>query len=469
MRSDFLKDNSTDAASGARASESGEAHGPNSPMRRGSRWRAVLGALVVLPALAAVGIALAASPQVAEPAITSGPANPTNQTSASFTYTDSQAGVTLRCQLDSLGYTPCPAAGITYPGPLVAGNHAFRVQATSGTKVSTIAAYTWTIDTTPATMTQAFPANGGLYSSEKWSEGCSPAGICGKAKDAHAVQAVAVSIQAPSGKWWGGSSFDKATETFNGATLEAPGADTTGWTYPLAIPADGSYTVHVRATDGAGNTNTAATQLAGTFATDRTAPPRPTISSGPEEETGQTSATFVFGDSEEGATLLCSRDGAAYAACASPKTYSVVQGEHTVSIEARDHAGNVSAATSYSWIVVKGFTISGSLIGALAPGITRPLQLTISNPNNKALLLTSLHVSVETASTKAGCDGPTNLQITQSDASEAHPLSVPARGHVVLPAGSVTAPQVLMKDLATNQDACKGASFTFDYTGNGHS
>jgi hypothetical protein len=47
---------------------------------------------------------------------------------------------------------------------------------------------------------------------------------------------------------------------------------------------------------------------------------------------------------------------------------------------------------------------------------------------------------------------------------------VPAKGgKVTLPTGTVSAPQVLMKNLPTNQDACQGASFTFTYGGNGHS
>ncbi|HEY4896297.1 MAG TPA: hypothetical protein VII01_09420, partial [Solirubrobacteraceae bacterium] len=112
-------------------------------MRRRLTWRSALLVLAVVSALTAVGIALAAGPAVTAPTITSQPANPTNQTSASFKYTDSQAGVTFQCQLDGAGYKACPSSGITYAGPLADGSHTFKVQAVSGTKTSAAASYTW--------------------------------------------------------------------------------------------------------------------------------------------------------------------------------------------------------------------------------------------------------------------------------------------------------------------------------------
>jgi hypothetical protein len=60
--------------------------------------------------------------------------------------------------------------------------------------------------------------------------------------------------------------------------------------------------------------------------------------------------------------------------------------------------------------------------------------------------------------------------VTQSNASSSNTFTVPAKGgKASVPVGSVSAPQVLMKNLATNQDACKGAAFTFNYSGNAHS
>jgi hypothetical protein len=426
--------------------------------------------------LVAAGIALAATAASTAPTITSKPANPTNQTSAHFTYTAAQAGATFQCQLDGSGYAACPSSGITYAGPLAQGSHAFKVQAISGGKTSAAASYAWTIDTTPPTVSISFPANKHVYGESEWNKGCSAGpGLCGSATDQHGVSSVIVSIQQGSGNWWGGSSFNKSSEYFNATTLAAPAANSTGWRYPLSLPANGSYTVHLRATDGLGNTTAAASQLATTFTIDTT-PPTPSITSGPEKSTTATNATFVFGDSETGVTFLCRLDAGSFSGCKSPKSYTGLSvGAHTFYVEAVDGKGRLSAPASYAWTVAKKtieerqFTMTGTLSELLAPGISRPLPLTISNHNGVQILVTSLTVTVQTGSTKAGCDGPTNLTVTQSNASATNTLAIPAGGHVTLPSGTVSAPQVLMKDLASNQDACKGASYTLSYGGSAHS
>ena len=431
--------------------------------------RASLAVVVALAALTAWIALAAAANTVTEPTITSHPSDPTNQTSAHFTYGDSQAGVTFQCQLDGAGFTACPSAGITYSG-LEQGSHSFKVRAVSGTKTSSAALFKWTVDTTAPTASLTFPENGGIYGASNWR--CSAGvGICGKAKDAQGVAAVLVSVRQGSGNWWGGTSFDKTSETFNSASLESPGSGTTAWSYAFALPPGGTYTVHVRAVDEAGNTTPAGSQASATFTIKTSPPPAPTISSGPEQQTSAKSATFTFSDSQAGVTFLCAKDSHTFATCSSPKTYGTVgEGAHTFYVEARDSAGNTSTASSYSWSVIKGFAITGNLAGDLSPGVSQPLHLTITNPNSKAILVTSVHVSVQPGSTKAGCDGPANTQVTQSNVSESNALNVPAKGgKVTLPSGTVSAPEVLMKNLATNQDACKGASFTFTYSGNGHS
>ena len=91
------------------------------------------------------------------------------------------------------------------------------------------------------------------------------------------------------------------------------------------------------------------------------------------------------------------------------------------------------------------------------------------NPNSEPILVTSLTVTIQPGSSKAGCDGPRNLQVAASNVSEANPLAVPANGSVTLPTGGVSAPQVTMRNLSTNQDACKGALFSFAYSGSSHS
>jgi hypothetical protein len=233
----------------------------------------------------------------------------------------------------------------------------------------------------------------------------------------------------------------------------------------------GAHSFSVEARDAAGNTSSA---VSVSWTVDTIPPPKPTISGHPSDPSSSASATFTFGDREAGARFECRLDGASWTTCTSPATYNgLAAAEHHFRVRAFDAAGNRSDDVDFEWKVTqssgKAFTISGGFAGTLSPGRSGPLALTVTNPNSAAIVVTSLVVTIQPGSTKPGCDGPTNLQVTQSNVSATNTLSVPAGGHVTLPAGGVSAPQLLMRDLATSQDACKGAAFTFGYSGSAHS
>jgi hypothetical protein len=71
--------------------------------------------------------------------------SPTNSTAISFTFTDSQSGVTFQCSLDGSSFTACSSPK-SYSS-LGSGSHSFQVQAVSGGKASSSASYTWVVDT----------------------------------------------------------------------------------------------------------------------------------------------------------------------------------------------------------------------------------------------------------------------------------------------------------------------------------
>jgi len=80
--------------------------------------------------------------------ITSTPANPTNQASASFGFSDTEAGVSFLCQLDSAGFSACSSLK-SYSG-LSQGSHTFSVKAQDGAgNQSPAASFAWTVDFTP--------------------------------------------------------------------------------------------------------------------------------------------------------------------------------------------------------------------------------------------------------------------------------------------------------------------------------
>jgi hypothetical protein len=184
------------------------------------------------------------------------------------------------------------------------------------------------------------------------------------------------------------------------------------------------------------------------------------------------------------------------------------QGPHTFRVRARRRGGRPSAPASYAWTIeapaapgapvpsspspttpptsptspppsppnsppypVEGHGFSISTVGGggeLYPGgPPETIPLTLYNPNDEALEVTSLTVAV--SKSPAGCDAATNLRLTQSNVSAEQPLIVPANGSATLPAQGVSAPTVQLLELPSNQDACKGVSFTLRYSGSGHS
>src|SRR5688500_15595795 len=81
--------------------------------------------------------------------------------------------------------------------------------------------------------------------------------------------------------------------------------------------------------------------------------PQTTIDSGPAATTQSRSATLQFSSSESGSAFECSLDGAAFAACASPKEYTgLALGAHDVRVRAIDESGNVDQTpATRAWTV----------------------------------------------------------------------------------------------------------------------
>jgi len=398
----------------------------------------LLGVLIFLTIAAVAGYAIAA-PRGPTPSITSGPSGTTSATSARFVFSGAR-GDTFECTLDGAPFAACTSPK-SYSG-LSDGTHTFQLrERTRSGQVGDPVSRTWTVDTIapptpqivqhPPTYTNLTSATFGFTDAE--------AGVTWQCKvDGTAYRACANPVA------WSGMSSN----------------------------ADGWIVFYVIAVDAAGNTSHSATY---SWKIDQVAPPRPQLVQTPANPSASTSATFAFTDRETSATFECALDGAAYAACTSPKSYTgLAAGRHGFSVRAVDLAGNRSATADYSWRATPAttgqpFTISGGYGGLLYPGKTADLSLRVTNPNGEAIVVESLVVTIQPGSTKAGCDGPANLQITPSNVSAANPLTVPANGSVTLPSGAVSAPKVTIRNLATNQDACKGATFSFAYSGSSHS
>jgi hypothetical protein len=234
--------------------------------------------------------------------ITSGPSGPTSQTSATFTFTLSEVGLDVTCRLGGGAFAPC-ASPITYPGPLAPGAYTFEVQASDG--VSTASdTRSFTVDTAAPVVTIT-------------------SGPTGATSDATPTF---------------GFSVDDATAT---ATCWVDGGAPASCTspYTTATLADGPHTLHVRATDGAGNQGDASRA----FSVDTVAP-GVTITSGPAGVTADSTPTFTFASPDAGATFACRVDGGAWGACTSPHTTAALaDGDHAFEVQATDAAGNTSS------------------------------------------------------------------------------------------------------------------------------
>jgi hypothetical protein len=272
---------------------------------------------------------------VASAVIDSKPANPTNTTSAEFTYHSSPEGAEFECKLDLASFALCEHDGIEYPGPLTQGSHTFQVRAKNSQGTGSPASYTWTIDLTPPTASiNGKPANP--------SSGSSPAFTYGS---------------------------NEINSTFECSLAEEGGGDSfvscpsSGTTYPSL--ANGTYTFKVRATDKAGNQGSAAsyTWVVDNSLTDTT-PPETTIVSKPPDPSGDSNASFTYASNEPGSSFECTLDGSGFAPCAATGiAYTgLVDGAHTFQVRAIDTSSNVDPTPA-------GYSFSVALA---APVVTPP-------------------------------------------------------------------------------------------------
>jgi uncharacterized membrane protein len=137
-----------------------------------------------------------------------------------------------------------------------------------------------------------------------------------------------------------------------------------------------------------------------------------------------------------------------------------------------------TAAATLSVQPSADFSISGNAdTGKLAPGVSRPVDPLLANPNGKALSITSLSASITSLSASGPCPlsdfsvapasgglfpvrlaanaGPTALSTL---AQAAHPTWTNAQVRASLPT-------VSMLNRPANQNGCKNATLSYKYTG----
>jgi Ca2+-binding RTX toxin-like protein len=200
--------------------------------------------------------------------ITGMPADPSNDSTPTFSFSSTAAGSTFDYQLD--GNAVVPASGSETLGPLTDGTHSLQVWATDalGNTDPTPASYTWTIDTVaPDTSITAQPAD--------------PSNSSTASVDVTATET--------------GATFEYQLD--GGGFVAGNSGDVFG---PLA---DGLHTFEVRATDVSGNTDL--TPASYTWMID-TAPKQATASIVADPQNASQSILKVMGTSQDD-TLLVER------------------------------------------------------------------------------------------------------------------------------------------------------------------
>ena len=265
-------------------------------------------------------------PDVVAPdtSIDSGPATGPG-TSATFTFSASEASSTFACSLDGAAFAECSSPA-THSG-LAVGSHTFRVQATdaAGNTDATPAEQSWTVEPPPDTV----------------------------APDTSILEGptTPTSSTAAIFQFTGSDNVSPEPTLQFECALDGAAFAECASSYSLAGMTDGSHTFEVRAIDLAGNADP--TPAAYTWLVDLT-PPQTTIDSGPPASGPGTGASFAFSAGEAGSSFECSLDGAAFASCSSPSQLNgLAVGSHTFAVRATDALGNTDATpASFSWTVV---------------------------------------------------------------------------------------------------------------------
>jgi uncharacterized membrane protein len=147
---------------------------------------------------------------------------------------------------------------------------------------------------------------------------------------------------------------------------------------------------------------------------------------------------------------------------AKPGTYPI-----TVTGLAQIGSASVTRSTSVNLVVEakKPFSIYAPS-PQVAPGEEAPLDLLLSNPHNFPIHVHELAVALDPHATTSACDVRTNFAV--EPAADIFPLTLEAHESARLSDQGVDPedmPALQMRNLASNQDGCKGAEVYLQYSG----
>jgi putative glycosyl hydrolase/Big-like domain-containing protein len=248
--------------------------------------------------------------QPPEVAISSGPApgSTGSDPQATFGFATNDPSAKLECELDDGGFENCSSPFST--SHLPDGSHTFRVRATDKAQNTDLAARSWTVDTTPPTVTITSGPGAGSTSSNR-------SAAFGFASDEPDVSFGC--------RLLGSGVFRDCGSPFTASGL-----------------ADGAYTFQVKATDAAENTHVTSR----TWTVDGPADVSITGGLAFGAVSKDPTPSFVFSSLDAESSFSCQIDDAPFASCSSPFTTSKLSdGRHTFRVQATD----VAETTDIAW------------------------------------------------------------------------------------------------------------------------
>ncbi|MBI2061545.1 MAG: hypothetical protein HYT87_17530 [Nitrospirae bacterium] len=174
--------------------------------------------------------------------ITSKPTDPTNSTTASFTFTSPESTARFECKLDSAAYAAC-SSPFTAPTSLAEGSHSFSTRAVdaAGNADATPASHTWTVDlTAPDTSITAQPPNPTNTTSASFSFSAPDSGATFECEIDSGGYSACASPKVYSGLMAGSRTFQVRSKDAAGNTDASPAS--TAWTIDIGAPVAGTVT-----------------------------------------------------------------------------------------------------------------------------------------------------------------------------------------------------------------------------------
>ena len=240
--------------------------------------------------------------------ITGGPPATDSSTVATLAFTSTSPQATFQCKRDTGAYAACTSP-FSYTG-LASGSHTASVRAvTSAGTDATAATWSWTVLAPDTTITGGPPASDAATSPSFTFTSTSPQATFQCSRD--------------------GATYGTCTspKTYTGLTA-------------------GSHTVNIRAVTSAG---TDATPASWTWTI---TVPDTTITGSPSVNDTSPSPSFAYTSDSPQATFRCRLDGAVFATCTSPTSYSgLALGSHTFDVKAVTSAGTDATPATWTWTI----------------------------------------------------------------------------------------------------------------------